>query len=311
MSKYLETRATAMIAQQKIKPLVLRGRMFSPKDLRLIRRCVSQHYEKGRTFISQVICNELDWKQPNGWLKDRACRDVLLSLETLHLVKLPPPHSPPRTLPKSKPRTKVVLAKYDFTSSLVEYPDEVVLVFAKGNQYERVWNAVVDEYHYLGHKVIVGRCIKYLVKTGDILLGAVAFSSSSWRLAPRDTLLTSMGFSAVTIRDCVVNNSRFLILPNVQIPNLASTVLSLATSQIVADWSQYYSITPLVAETFVQPSLYLGTCYKAANWLEIGITKGYAKKGASYHNSQEPKRIFLYGLNRQIRRQLRIAVESQ
>ena len=102
-------------------------------------------------------------------------------------------------------------------------------------------------------------------------------------------------------QDYSVNNSRFLILPTLQVKYFASHILSLATNKIVNDWNSYYSITPLIAETFVQPSRFEGTCYKAANWLEVGITKGYAKKGQTYRNSQEPKKIFLYGLNKRTR----------
>lgn len=148
-----------------------------------------------------------------------------------------------------------------------------------------------------------GRCIKYLIKTEDKLLGAIAFSSPAWRIIPRDEALKAIGITE--IRDHAINNSRFLILPHVQVPNLASHLLSLATKKIVDDWAWYYALEPLVAETFVQPSLYYGTCYQAANWLEFGTTKGYAKRGQIYRNSQEPKRIFLFGLNKQIRRQLR------
>lgn len=288
----------------QLTPIKLRGRVFSRIELNIIKRCVRDNYDKGRTQISRAVCEELNWRQPNGWLKDRACRDVLRKLDDLEVIKLPPSHifkDKKKSLPSSK--NNDYLSEFDLESLITEFPTQLSLIFAKGNRYERIWNTLVAKYHYLGHGVIVGRCIKYVIQSNDRLLGAIAFSSSTWHVSARDSILRSLGIAH--IRDSVINNSRFLILPNVQIPNLASHLLATSTRQIVKDWASYYSITPLIAETFVQPSLYSGTCYKAANWIEVGETKGYAKRGASFRNSQEPKRIFLYGLNKQIRRELR------
>ncbi len=257
-----------------------------------------------------AICKELDWKQPNGWLKDRACRDVLLQMEKMGLITLPPRHTTRKTAGLKMQRKMTCLSTYDLVSPITEFPTQIHLVLAKGSQTEKAWNEVVNQYHYLGHKVIVGRCIKYLVEVEDKLLGAVAFSSPAWNLAPRDALLPALDIDPLDKHNYIINNSRFLILPNVQIHNLASTILSLVTDRIVIDWTNYYSVTPLIAETFVQPSLYSGTCYKAANWLQVGTTKGYAKLGSAHHNSQESKHIFLYGLNKHIRRKLLKAVKD-
>lgn len=286
-----------------LAPIKLRGRYFSVDELDIIQRCVSENFDLGRTFISKVICEELNWKQPNGWLKDRACRDVLRQLASMNVLELPPPLTKPKISDrKQKSSQDYLLSEYDCTTPINSFPQSIELEFAKGNLSEKVWNALVSQFHYLGHDVLVGRSIKYLIKTDGRLLGAIAFSSPAWRVDPRDKVLNSIGITDV--REHTINNSRFLILPYVQVPNLASHILALATKQIVTDWNSYYSVKPLVAETFVQPSLYFGTCYKAANWVEVGTTKGYAKKGQIYHNSQEPKRIFLYGLDKQTRRQL-------
>ena len=201
------------------------------------------------------------------------------------------------------------LSSFDLTTPITEFPRSIQLEFAKGNQAEKIWNELVSEYHYLGNRTTVGRCIKYIVRSKNRLLGAISFSSPAWQLEPRDKALKAIGIS--NPHDHAINNSRFLILPFVQVPNLASYILSVATKNIVHDWSRYYSVKPLIAETFVQPSLFDGTCYKAANWIEVGTTKGYAKRGSSYRNSQEPKKIFLYGLTRQIRGEMQSIASSQ
>lgn len=283
-----------------ISSFVSRGRIFTVDDLNIIKQTATDGYNNGRTYISREICRKLDWKQPNGWLKDRACRDVLLQLQEAKYIHLPPP------LTKRKKKKRIGnttvsrhLAEYDLITPITEFPKTIELKFAKGGINETIWNKLVDKYHYLGHSITVGRCIKYLVISNGRLLGAISFSSPAWRLKSRDDILKLIGIT--NSRDYTINNSRFLILPIVQVPNFASHVLSIATKQVVEDWKKYYSITPLVAETFVQPSRFEGTCYKAANWLEIGLTKGYAKRGKTYRNSQEPKKIFLYGLAKDVR----------
>jgi len=293
-----------MTSIQDIAPITLRGRTFSLHDLEIVQTCVVKYYGRGRTYISREICKALNWRQPNGWLKDRACRDVLRHLDSLGVIKLPPSLvAKSASSPKQTPRIDDWTQVYDFDSPIISVPkSKIQIVFAKGNNYERLWNFLVDQYHYLGHRVVVGRHIKYLFWFDNRVLGAIGFSSPAWRLQPRDRLLARLGVNNPL--DTTINNFRFLILPNVKVKNLASYLLALATRQVVKDWTWYYALTPLFAETFVQPSRFDGTCYKAANWVEIGTTKGYAKKGMVYRNSQEPKKIFLYGLNRKLRRQI-------
>ncbi len=289
-------------------PILLRGRLFSQKDINTIISCVKKNYDYGRTRISKEICEKLNWRQPNGWLKDRACRDVLRELEQLGYFNLPPSLISKRKTKSVNTQERDLLKAYDLKTPIIDFPTNSELIFVKGTKDESIWNELIEKYHYLGHKVAVGRSIKYLIKSRDRLLGAIAFSSPAWRLDSRDIFLKKLGIT--NIRDETINNTRFLILPNVKVPNLASHVLSLATRKVLTDWTWYYSITPLIAETFVQPSLFDGACYKAANWIEIGNTKGFAKKGSSYHNSQEPKMIFLYGLTRQLRHKMGKLLES-
>lgn len=279
---------------------MLRGRKFTASSIDAVKSCVKEYRKFGRTRISKEICKRLNWKQPNGWLKDRACRDALIQLENLGVIKLPEP----KIIRKAKKENKTIepnFGKYVVAVNVSEIPEVINFILAKSNKEEQIWNYLVEKYHYLGHKVIVGRTLKYLIVSEDVILGAIAYSSPAWRLGSRNKILQKMGFTSDDIMNKVINNSRFLILPTVKAKNLASKILSLSTTKAAVDWAWYYSIRPLVAETFVQPSRYLGTSYKAANWLEIGITKGYAKSGMSYHNSQEPKAIFLYGLTRELR----------
>lgn len=297
----------AKLRQQGALPLTIRGRRFTYRGLRTIMRCVAQHYHEGRTRISEVICIRLGWRQPNGWLKDRACRDALRRLEKLRLIKLPGRLDGDRT--ESDSRRVFNADNHALPRGLLKpvtaMPENIELEFAKGNEAEPIWNALVDKYHYLGHRVQVGRCLKYLIRGDGQLLGAISFASPAWKLAIRDELMRQLGFpKEAKARDVVINNSRFLILPKVRVPHLASRVLAAATRKAAEDWRWFYSIEPLIAETFVEPRRFEGTCYRAANWIEIGTTSGYAKVGASHHNSQQPKTMFVYGLTREHRRRL-------
>jgi hypothetical protein len=273
-------------------------------------RCVAEHYGDGRTRISEAVCTRLAWRQPNGWPKDRACRDILRRLEELRILKLPPRITRPtnKKLSKNDARRKNLLR--GAVTPVLVMPESIELEFAKGNTAERLWNALIEEHHYLGHRVQVGRCLKYLVRGDSRLIGAISFSSPAWQLAMRDKLLARLGFSGPGTRDLVINNGRFCVLPQVRVPHLASRILANATRRVALDWLQYYSVEPLLAETFVEPNRFEGTCYRAANWNQIGMTHGYAKIGASHHNSQQPKMIFVYGLTRACRRKLTEVIPS-
>lgn len=149
----------------------LRGKIFSNSEIEIIKSVVEKYFDKGRTFISKQICEEINWKQPNGWLKDRACRDVLNELNRLDILKLPEPII--KKTSKLIPQKEIV---FEF-DSFDEISINIELKFAKGNSLEPVWNSLIKQFHYLGHSVLVGKCIKYLIYCNDVLIGAISFSS--------------------------------------------------------------------------------------------------------------------------------------
>jgi hypothetical protein len=222
----------------------------------------------------------------------------------LRLLRLPPRLTTPQNGKLAAKDVKRNELLRDIVTPVVAMPQKIELEFAKGNAAEYLWNTLIDKHHYLGHRVQVGRCLKYLIRGDGKLIGAISFSSPAWKIAVRDKILKQIGLSSSSFRDVVINNSRFCILPEVRVPHLASRILAQATRQVAVDWFEFYSIKPLFAETFVEPNRFEGTCYRAANWNEIGTTSGYAKLGSTHHNSREPKVVFLYGLTRAYRRRL-------
>jgi hypothetical protein len=283
-----------MSAKGVVEPIQLRGRHFSTKDLKVIQRLVEKHYKDGRTCISREVCKKLDWKQPNGWLKDRACREVLRALHDKKIIKLPkskkkigigsPIHKPAAL------KIGEMLAPKD----LIEISlGRIKFIQVKGTKNEVIWNEVVNKYHYLGFKTFVGRSLKYLILHDELIIGAIGFCDPAWQLAQRDEICKEIGILKSEVRLKGINNGRFLILPWIKVPNLASFVLSKTVKLVRQDWEKYYTVLPAFIETFVDPKKFYGTCYKADNWSLIGKSKGYKKSGANYSNSQIPKLIFI------------------
>lgn len=282
----------------------LRGRIFGSSELKTIRELTGKYFENGRTTISQEVCKTLDWRQPNGWLKDRACRDVLRKLEQQRYIKLPPQKVLRVTSKHENNKAHSYIDQIDrLPISTLDF-STIKLKPVKGTADEGFWNWIVNEYHYLGFKTFVGRSLKYLIYSNEKLLGAIGFCDSAWSLMPRDMVFAKLGIPKSEVRNLGVNNGRFLILPWVNVKNLASYVLSVSAKKVAIDWSDYYSIMPLYLETFVNSKKFLGTCYKAANWIYLGKTKGFKKSGSIYENSQTPKFIYIFPLKGLKRKEL-------
>lgn len=161
---------------------------------------------------------------------------------------------------------------------------------------EPLWNYLVHHYHYQGLKVLVGAYLKYMAFIEDQPVACLAFSSSVFRIRCRDD---HVGWSYearnLNIR-YVANNSRFLILPWIRISNLATHVLSRAVQALPSDWERIYGYPLHLAETFVDRSRFAGTCYKAANWIRVGQSRGHAKKQGRFYYHGNCKDVYLYPL---------------
>ncbi|MBZ0115274.1 MAG: DUF4338 domain-containing protein [Thermoanaerobaculia bacterium] len=285
--------------------MTLRGRQFSEKDLVLIKTLVTEFYKEGRTRASEEICLALDWRQENGWLKDRACRDVLLRLEARGFLELPPRKASPAGN-RTRKGQKIDTASLDVDDQPREVSIRKLQVRqVKGTSGEAMWNELVARHHYLGFNVAVGRSLKYLVEDEIGPVAAVGFSDPAWAVQARDHIMQSLGWPRTAARKYGVSNSRFVVFPWARIPNLASAALSRVVRRLPHDWQEYYAIKPWFLETFVDSSRFLGTCYRAANWKEVGSTRGFMKVGSSHQNGQTEKMLFLFPLETSLREKLR------
>jgi hypothetical protein len=169
---------------------------------------------------------------------------------------------------------------------------------------EEIWDQLVRDYHYLGYQKIIGQRIKYLVKTEERPVAAISYNRPAQRVGVRDAYI---GWTETNRREqlkYVVANNRFLILPWVHVRYLASHILAASLKRIREDWEKQYGVRPMLAETYIELTQYRGTCYKAANWVYAGETRGFGKTGHSYTYHGHKKAVYLYELDHHYRRKL-------
>jgi hypothetical protein len=276
--------------------MVIGGQHFTQNTLDRIQQTLTNDPSISQLELSRRVCQWLDWRSPNGRLQDMSCRKVLARLEQLGLVELPRPN---RSYGFEKPATQTIEPDVAHVRCSLQQLGQISVkpISSRYSKDSKVWFALLDRYHYLGSGPLCGAQIRYMVKSDSHgYLGALAFSSAAWALADRDKYIGWTEAARRANLQYLVANSRFLILPTVQVANLASHVLALALARLSDDWVRRYQIRPLMVETFVDPSRFDGTCYKAANWQPIGHTAG-RRDGIA-------KKIFVYPLFRQWQTQL-------
>lgn len=278
-----------------VEPIRLRGRGITPEVLQFIQETIAAHAHDGRSAISRILCAQWNWRQSNGGLKDMACRDLLLRLERLGLIQLPARQKPKANY-KIIPPVPAAFEEQAVSplTGRVDAFGKLRLEMVRGRPNESLWDALVERYHYLGCRTIVGGYLKYLAYLDDHLVACLGWGSAAWKVGSRDRFI---GWSAEQRQrrlNGIANNVRFLILPWVRVQHLASKTLALSARVLPGDWQNVFAEELFLLETFVDHSRFAGTSYKATNWLCLGHTKGSAKRGASYHRHGLVKAVFVY-----------------
>jgi len=276
------------------------ARYFSAEDIRTIQALIANNPGLKRTALSRTICQLLNWRKPNGELKDMSCRVALLRMHVDGLLDLPPSRRPPpRRAPRflPAPATEVEPALIAPVHALP--PLRLQQVSAGAGS--RLWNEHIARYHYLGYTPLAGSQMRYNVFAGEQLLALISFGASAWKLAGRDRFIGWDQAQRERNLPMIVNNARFLILPWVQSKGLASKILSMAARQLPTDWLARYALRPVLLETFVETRRHRGTCYKAANWIHAGQTVGRGKKSTVHQQIIPIKDIWLYPLRKDFR----------
>lgn len=272
------------------------GQIFTQGIVERIHARMDEQPDLSRRQLSREVCQWLDWRRPNGQWKEMSCRKALLTLARRGVVRLSASNtSPRRVVAPPLAASKAALPLIDVALETLGVL-ELIPVSAQEPELSAVWRELMT-HHYLGGGPLCGAQVRYLLRSAQFgWLGGFAFSSSAWRVAARDEWIGWSAQAQALQRQQVVNNSRFLILPHVKVPNLASKALSLALQRLPADWLARYGVAPVLVETFVEKERYAGTCYLAANWQSIGLTCGRGRQDAARTQRVPHKEIFVYPL---------------
>jgi hypothetical protein len=268
-----------------------RGRVVSETDVAFIRELIASAPKASRRKLSSELCKAWDWRQTNGRLRDMVCRGLMLTLDRGGHIQLPPVRFVPSNplLGREKP-ARVEVDEAPVCSSLRELgPLELRQV--RRTDEEKLCCGLIEMHHYLGYTQPVGEHLKYLVYAQGRPIACFTWSSAPRHLKPRDRYI---GWSLAAQRQnlqLVAYNSRFLILPWVKVPHLASHLLGRMARTLSADWQRVYGHPVYFAETFVDPERNRGTCYLAANWIVLGITTGRGKDAPTWEQNRSKKQV--------------------
>ena len=277
--------------------ILVQGRSLSPRDVSFIVQFIADHPDWSRRKLSQQLCIEWQWYNATGQMKDMACRTMLLKLEKHGHLVLPPRRQQPVNRMQQK---SISLLHHDTTPiacSLHAVQKLEVINLWQKPFYDEQFSSLLNQYHYLGYKGVVGENMKYLIRDcRQRVVACLLFGSSAWKVKSRDTFIGWCDKARRTGLMYTTNNMRFLILPWIRIDNLASHILSLIARRIDHDWHYRYGHGVYLLETFVERERFQGTCYKAANWIRVGNTTGRTRNDR-YSRIQVPtKDIYLYPL---------------
>ena len=270
-----------------------------------IRQLIAMNPDKGRSSLSVMLCEIWDWRDSTGRTKDMSCRDMLTALDKAGKITLPPPKNVSRRPGDSKGVKHLIHDESTVTVKLRELQPLHVEVVRDKAAMER-FKSLIDQYHYLGFDRCISENMSYMIYSNSTKpLACLLFGSPAWSCRDRDAYI---GWNKEDRRSSLImmtNNTRFLILPWVNVSHLASHILSIISRRISSDWAHKYGHPICLLETFVEADRFKGTCYKAANWLNVGRTTGRGRNGG-HHNIVVPyKDIYLYPLQKDWRTVLR------
>ena len=278
-----------------------RGRRVLPDDVVFIRELIARHPEASRRALSKRLCEAWNWVQPNGTLRDMVCRGLMLELHRAGHIELPPVRCIPLN-PLAR-RRRPAPVRIDQTPVHGRLADIARPKFrqVRRSDAEPLFDGLIEAHHYLGYIQPVGEHLKFLVYAGARPIACFAWSSAPRHLGPRDRFI---GWSAQARRHnirFVAYNTRFLILPWIEVRHLASHLLGQMTRMLPGEWDRVYSHPVCLAETFVDPTRFRGTCYRAANWMYLGRTTGRGKDDQTHRPNRPLKDVLALPLTKHFR----------
>jgi hypothetical protein len=278
-----------------------RGREVSAEDVVFIQRLIAEHPEASRRELSQKLCEAWHWQQANGAPRDMVCRGLLLMLDRAGAIQLPPVrYRPPNPLAR-RPRPVAMLIDTTPIQGPLGWLQPIEFQQARRTAEEPLFNSLMESHHYLGYEQPVGEHLKYLVWAQGRPIAALAWSSAPRHLGSRDRFIGWSGEARRRNIRFLAYNTRFLILPWVQVPHLASYILGRIAHRLSEDWEGLYGHPIYFLETFVDPERFRGTCYRAANWVLVGRTTGRGKDDQTGRPNRSIKEVLAFPLTPRFR----------
>jgi len=285
--------------------IVYRGRRLEAEDIAFIGQLIAQHPGWSRRRLSAELCRAWNWVQPNGQLRDMVCRSLLLQLHRAELIELPvqrfrPPNN---VVSRSAPEACLPLWERPLEGSLAQI-GPVQIQQVRRTAAEPLFASLLASHHYLGYTQPVGEHLKYVVWAAGQPIACLAWSSAPRHLAARDKFIGWSPLERQRNLQGVAYNTRFLILAWVKVPHLASHLLGRVARVICADWQALYGHPIHLLETFIDPGRFRGTCYRAANWIALGLTTGRGHNDRTNRPNRPRKELWVYPLSADFRRHL-------
>lgn len=280
------------------------GRKFTAQEVELMRVVAHDYAGLGVTEIARTVCELVEWKRPNGRLKNHECRQLLERLQAEGVVTLPALRKT-----KGKGPQRVDISQPYCEPEPVECAarecEPLELTLVQGSTEGRLWREQMERHHYLGCRVPFGANLRYWVRNRDRELACLLWTSPAWKIQTRDVWIGWNDEQRKRNLQWIVNNGRFLILPWVRVKGLASKILALSARQMPHDWQAQYGHRPLLLETLVDTNRFRGTCYRAANWIRLGQTTGRGRMDREHKaHGQAIKDVYVYPLARNARQHL-------
>lgn len=282
-----------------------RGRIFTEREIEDVRELIARYPDKSRFFLSKELCRLWGWTQANGTPRDMVCRGLLLKLHGEGHIALPPQKRAPTWLQRRRKRPD----RIEVDDSPCDVPLAgllpLTILMVRRTPLEKLYKGLIDRYHYLGYSQPVGEHLDYIAFAHDRPIACIGFCSAPRHIGMRDRYLGWTNEERLANLHKIAINTRFLMLPWVRVPHLASHLLGQMARRLSADWERIYAHQIVWLETFVDPERgFTGTCYKAANWRYIGLTTGRGKNDNTRKANRSLKYIFGYPLKKDFRKAL-------
>ncbi len=285
--------------------LILQGRRLEPADIERIRELIAVNPNWSRRRLSEALCAEWDWRNANGQPKDMASRTLLVKLHARGLIELPPRRQTPSNRMLCRSIQRQLWDMSPVCGSLKDLGPLKVEEVSNDSAARIRFTAALAEFHYLGCRGTVGENLQYTVTDeSGRLLACLLFGSPAWKCRARDEWIGWNPEQRQRRLHLVTNNTRFLILPFVKVPHLASWILGQVLRRLSTDWERKYGHGIVAVETFVERDRFAGTSYKAANWIGLGATTGRSRQDRQHSLKVPVKHVYLYPLGRSYREEL-------